>query len=84
MSTHNIGFLCKFEKSYHQISSNTHLISCAVHCLQSGLTITGYHIADLHLCIHMMTGFLTMRLIVQELDSETSFCHNDIVLFAHK
>ena len=42
MSTHNIGFyedLTKIIFEYHQISSNTHLISSADVC-----------IADLHIC----------------------------------
>ena len=36
MSTHNIGFyedLTKISLNYHQISSNTHLISSAVQCI---------------------------------------------------
>ena len=37
MSTHNIGFyedLTKFSFNYHQISSNTHLISSSGTCME--------------------------------------------------
>ena len=43
MSTHNIGFyedLTKLSLNYHQISSNTHLISSAVNDRERNLTFT--------------------------------------------
>ena len=66
MSTHNIGFyedLTEKNLNYHQISSNTHLISSAVKmnkmigfsilCLYGHLFLV---LAFFHRCCHMLPG----------------------------